>query len=80
MTSYSISTRQLGKDGPIVPALGFGLMGLAGAYGAATSEEQKFQVLDRAFELGNTFWDNSEYALSTQGGLSTILTYVAFTA
>ncbi|KIW05011.1 uncharacterized protein PV09_04168 [Verruconis gallopava] len=52
--------RQLGKNGPQVPALGFGLMGLAGAYGAKPSEEEQFKVLDRALELGNTFWDTAD--------------------
>lgn len=28
-------TRRLGKDGPEIPAVGFGLMGISVAYGAA---------------------------------------------
>jgi aryl-alcohol dehydrogenase-like predicted oxidoreductase len=61
MAAKSIQQRQLGKDGPSVPAMGFGLMTIAGAHGDAPSEEEQFQILDRAAELGNTFWDTSEY-------------------
>jgi aryl-alcohol dehydrogenase-like predicted oxidoreductase len=52
--------RKLGKNGPSVPALGYGLMALAGAYGTPPSEEEQFLVLDRALELGETLWDTSE--------------------
>lgn len=60
MPAQSIPLRKLGKNGPAVPALGFGLMGLSGAYGTPPSDEERFQVLDRAFELGATFWDTAE--------------------
>ncbi|KAH9207398.1 NADP-dependent oxidoreductase domain-containing protein [Leptodontidium sp. 2 PMI_412] len=53
-------TRQLGKDGPKVPALGFGLMGLSAFYGKADTDEERFKVLDRAVELGETFWDSAD--------------------
>ncbi|KAH7379040.1 NADP-dependent oxidoreductase domain-containing protein [Cadophora sp. MPI-SDFR-AT-0126] len=43
-----------------IPALGFGLMGLSVGYGKAESDEPRFKVLDRAFELGETFWDSSD--------------------
>ncbi|KAH9885371.1 aldo/keto reductase [Xylariomycetidae sp. FL2044] len=52
---------QLGKDGPMVPALGFGLMGMTyDAYGVLPSDEERFKILDRAVELGATFWDTSD--------------------
>jgi len=60
MPSKFIPLRQLGKDGPRISAIGYGLMGLAGAYGAAPDEEGRFKVLNRAYELGETFWDTSE--------------------
>jgi len=61
MPIKSVPTRTLGKDGPIVPALGFGLMGLSsGTYGTVPNDEQRFAILDRAVELGATFWDTSE--------------------
>ncbi|KAH9203366.1 NADP-dependent oxidoreductase domain-containing protein [Leptodontidium sp. 2 PMI_412] len=55
-----IQMRQIGKNGPRVPALGFGLMGLSAAYGAPESDEARFKVLDRAYELGETFWDSAD--------------------
>ncbi|KAI1387236.1 putative aldo-keto reductase [Hypoxylon trugodes] len=51
----------LGKNGPLVPALGTGLMGLSlPVYGAASSDEERFKFLDRALELGATFWDTAD--------------------
>jgi aryl-alcohol dehydrogenase-like predicted oxidoreductase len=50
----------LGKNGPNVPALGFGLMGLSQSYGTIPSDEERFAILDRALEIGSTFWDSSE--------------------
>lgn len=44
-----------------MPAIGFGLMTIAGAHGDRPSEEEQFKILDRACELGDTFWDTSEY-------------------
>ena len=40
--------------------MGLGLMTLAGAYGDKPSEEKSFAFLDRAVELGATFWDSAE--------------------
>ncbi|KAI0386446.1 putative aldo-keto reductase [Hypomontagnella monticulosa] len=51
----------LGENGPLVPSLGFGLMGLTyHVYGSTSSDEERFKVLDRAFELGETFWDTAD--------------------
>lgn len=51
----------LGKNGPKVPALGFGLMGMSyQTYGTIPSDKERFALLDRAFELGSTFWDSAE--------------------
>ena len=60
MSKGSIPTRKLGKNGPDVPAMGFGLMGLSGVYGTAPDEERRFKILDRAAEIGSTFWDTAE--------------------
>ena len=39
----------LGKNGPSMPALGFGTMGMThGTYGTVPSEEEAFATLDRA--------------------------------
>jgi aryl-alcohol dehydrogenase-like predicted oxidoreductase len=60
MAKGSAPTRQLGKNGPDVPAMGFGLMGLTGFYGTAPEEQGLFKILDRAAEIGSTFWDTAE--------------------
>ncbi|EMR69480.1 putative aldo-keto reductase yakc protein [Eutypa lata UCREL1] len=55
-----IPARQLGRDGPKIPAVGFGLMGLSIGYGAVDSDEERLKVLDRAWELGCTNWDTAD--------------------
>ncbi|KAH8664674.1 NADP-dependent oxidoreductase domain-containing protein, partial [Xylariales sp. PMI_506] len=60
MAAKNVPTRKLGKNGPEVPALGLGLMGMSIAYGTAPSDEERFKVLDRAYELGATNWDSSD--------------------
>lgn len=60
-SSATFLTRLLGRDGPNVSAIGFGVMGLGGvSYGPAGADEERFAVLDRAWELGCTFWDSSD--------------------
>ncbi|KZO91926.1 Aldo keto reductase [Calocera viscosa TUFC12733] len=55
----SMPTRALGDAQ--VSAIGFGAMGIGGyCYGAdAGSDEERFRVLDRAYELGCRFWDTA---------------------
>lgn len=60
MSTSSIPLRALGKDGPEVPALGVGLLAMSGGYGEIPSDEERFKFLDRAVELGATFWDSAE--------------------
>ncbi|TVY85091.1 Aldo-keto reductase yakc [NADP(+)] [Lachnellula suecica] len=55
-----LPTRKLGKNGPEVVAMGFGLMGLSAFYGAPESDEERFKVLDRAYELGQNNWDSAD--------------------
>lgn len=58
MTSIILPTRKVGND--IVSAIGYGAMGIGGtAYGEAGTDEERFAVLDRLFELGCTNWDTS---------------------
>ncbi|KAF8863902.1 aldo/keto reductase [Acephala macrosclerotiorum] len=60
MFPQKLPTRQLGKDGPQVPQLGFGLMELSIGYGATPlPDSERFAVLDRAWSLGATFWDTA---------------------
>ncbi|KAI0199274.1 Aldo/keto reductase [Astrocystis sublimbata] len=56
----STLTRRLGRDGPSIPAAGFGLMGFSVGYGAADPDEERFKLLDRAWELGCTNWDTAD--------------------
>lgn len=61
MPTKAVPFRQLGKNGPTVPALGFGLMGMSiPQYGKLDDDEERFKLLDRAVELGATNWDSSE--------------------
>ncbi|CAH0044695.1 unnamed protein product [Clonostachys solani] len=57
--SSSPILRQVGQNGPRIPAVGFGLMGLSIAYGPIGTDEERLKVLDRAWELGCTNWDTS---------------------
>ncbi|KAI1482552.1 Aldo/keto reductase [Daldinia eschscholtzii] len=56
-----ISCRQLGKDGPLVPRIGFGAMGLSLGYGKPMPDEQRLELLDHAHSIGETFWDTSDF-------------------
>ena len=51
--------RRLGKDGPLVSALGLGCMGMSHAYGP-TDESESLRVLHRYLELGGNFLDTAE--------------------
>ncbi|HKW58042.1 MAG TPA: aldo/keto reductase [Candidatus Acidoferrum sp.] len=52
-------TRQLGKNGPPLSALGLGCMGMSYAYGPA-DESESLRVLHRYLELGGNFLDTAE--------------------
>ncbi|KAL7628598.1 hypothetical protein AAE478_000113 [Parahypoxylon ruwenzoriense] len=56
-----IPTRPLGKNGPAVTRIGYGTMGLSIAYGKPLPDEERLNVLDRAHEIGETFWDTSDF-------------------
>ncbi|KAL8764593.1 MAG: hypothetical protein Q9209_007962 [Squamulea sp. 1 TL-2023] len=64
--SGKLPTRQLGKNGPPVTALGFGAMGLSAFYGAPASDEERFKLLDRAYELGETNWDSADIYMDSE--------------
>jgi aryl-alcohol dehydrogenase-like predicted oxidoreductase len=51
--------RQLGRSGLTVSALGFGCMGMSDFYGPR-DDAQSMDTLNRAIELGVTFWDTSD--------------------
>jgi aryl-alcohol dehydrogenase-like predicted oxidoreductase len=58
--------RTLGKSGLEVSALGLGCMGLTFGYGAPTNEADAIALIQKAVELGVTFFDTAE--AYSQGG------------
>jgi aryl-alcohol dehydrogenase-like predicted oxidoreductase len=55
-----MQTRQLGRHGPTVSALGLGCMGLSYGYGPATGTADAVKLIRAAFEQGVTFFDTAE--------------------
>jgi len=55
-----MKTRQLGKSGLEVSAIGFGCMGLNFAYGPALEKQSAIALIRTAFEAGVTFFDTAE--------------------
>lgn len=55
-----LPTRQLGKDGPLVTALGYGAMGLSAYYAPAAPDEERLQFLDHVYNSGILSWDTSD--------------------
>lgn len=55
-----MKTRQLGNNGPVVSELGLGCMGLTFGYGSASSEADAVKLIQRAYDLGITFFDSAE--------------------
>lgn len=54
----STQSRKIAES--IVPPVSFGAMGLSQFYGPVGSDEERFQVLDAAHQLGCTHWDTSD--------------------
>ena len=57
-----LNTRQLGSQGLTVSSLGLGLMGMSHAYGTPDQrdETESIATINRAIELGVTFFDTAE--------------------
>ncbi|CCM06803.1 uncharacterized protein FIBRA_09103 [Fibroporia radiculosa] len=52
-------TRQLGRNGPTVSAVGYGAMGIGAWYGK-TDEQETMKALTCAADRGLTFWDTAD--------------------
>ncbi|CCM00122.1 uncharacterized protein FIBRA_02149 [Fibroporia radiculosa] len=59
MSPATYPTRQLGRNGPIVSAIGFGSMGIGAFYGN-TDMDEAFRTLTYAADRGVTFWDTAD--------------------
>jgi aryl-alcohol dehydrogenase-like predicted oxidoreductase len=55
-----VKTRQIGRTGPIVSALGLGCMGLSYGYGPGLDRAAGIDLIRRAFDRGVTFFDTAE--------------------
>ncbi|KAF2692170.1 aldo/keto reductase-like protein [Lentithecium fluviatile CBS 122367] len=53
-------TAPLGKNGPQVQCLGFGLMGLSSFYGNVKPDNERLALLDKVYELGQLHWDSAD--------------------
>src|SRR5215210_2620909 len=60
--SHMLTTRTLGSQGLTVSSLGLGLMGMTQAYGTPDErdENESIGTIQRALELGVTFFDTAE--------------------
>jgi aryl-alcohol dehydrogenase-like predicted oxidoreductase len=54
-----MNNRRLGKNGPLVSALGLGCMGMSEGYGSA-DEREAIATIQRALDLGLTFLDTAD--------------------
>ncbi|WP_455884687.1 aldo/keto reductase [Pseudomonas spelaei] len=55
-----MNTRQLGKNGPLVSAIGLGCMGMTDFYSPGSDTTEATATLHRALELGVTFFDTAD--------------------
>jgi aryl-alcohol dehydrogenase-like predicted oxidoreductase len=61
----SLPKAPLGRNGPMVNRLGFGLMGLSAFYGDPKPDTERLALLSQAHELGQHNWDSSDLCVPT---------------
>ena len=61
----------MGRNGPLVPILGFGAMGLSAFYGKIGEDSERLKILDRAYELGVRHWDTADMYGDNENLIST---------
>ncbi|RMD44787.1 hypothetical protein DV735_g349, partial [Chaetothyriales sp. CBS 134920] len=59
-TEIRLPTRQLGKNGPEVTAIGYGFMGLSVFYGKVGSDEERLALIDNIYASGERNWDTAD--------------------
>ncbi|KAJ9213191.1 hypothetical protein DTO166G4_5184 [Paecilomyces variotii] len=62
----SIPKAPLGRNGPEVNRIGFGCMGLSAFYGPPKPDNERFAVLDAAYEAGEHFWDSADIYMDNE--------------
>jgi len=55
-----MQTRTLGRQGPVVSALGLGCMGMSAFYGGGRDDAESISVIHRALDLGVTLLDTAD--------------------
>jgi aryl-alcohol dehydrogenase-like predicted oxidoreductase len=63
----------LGKNGPLIPRIGLGCMGMSAYYGSPPPEEECLALLNRAIDLGCTYLDTADIYGENEVLLSKIL-------
>lgn len=61
--NIELMTRTLGKNGPLISAVGVGCMGMSGAYGTS-DDATSITTIERALDLGHNFLDTADYYLA----------------
>jgi aryl-alcohol dehydrogenase-like predicted oxidoreductase len=61
LQEYMMEKRMLGKSGLEVSTTGLGCMGLSHGYGPATEKKDAIALIQKAVELGTTFFDTAEF-------------------
>ncbi|KAJ5166963.1 aldo-keto reductase [Penicillium canariense] len=56
----TLPTRPQGRNGPLLPRLGLGLMSASGMYGSSPSDQERFNFLHEAYKREEQFWDTAE--------------------